>query len=98
MRLLPGGHDVYTVAYRGWSGLKNGELLRTAEEGDIEVFVTGDRTLRSEVNPSNRRLAIVVLSAIELPILREHLTEIITAIERARPGSFEVVDCGHFER
>jgi hypothetical protein len=27
---LPG--DVFTVAYLGWSGLKNGELLKTAPE------------------------------------------------------------------
>ncbi len=40
-----GGHEVFTVAYKGWAGLKNGELLRTAEENGIEVFLTGDRTL-----------------------------------------------------
>jgi hypothetical protein len=40
-----GEHDVVTVSSMGWSGLKNGELLRTAEENGIQVFVTGDRTL-----------------------------------------------------
>jgi hypothetical protein len=98
LRLLLGSHEIYTVAYRGWTGLKNGTLLRTAEEGGIEVFVTGDQTLRSEVNLKKRRLAIVVLSAIELAILSEHLPEIRAAIDRAFPGSFEEVDCGHFER
>jgi hypothetical protein len=24
------GHDVFTVGYMGWSGIKNGELLRNA--------------------------------------------------------------------
>ena len=28
-KLLP-GHDVFTVAYLGWAGVKNGELLRRA--------------------------------------------------------------------
>jgi hypothetical protein len=38
-----GTHEVFTVGYKGWAGLKNGELLRTAEENGIEVFLTGDR-------------------------------------------------------
>ncbi len=29
----------------GWASLKNGELLRTAEESGVEVFRTGDGTL-----------------------------------------------------
>ena len=40
-----GAHEVFTVGYRGWAGLKNGELLRIAEENGIEVFLTGDQTL-----------------------------------------------------
>ena len=55
----------------GWAGLKNGELLRTAEENGIEVFVTGDQTLAYEQNLTGRRLAVVALSAIQLPIIRK---------------------------
>ena len=40
-----GADEVFTVSYKGWSGLKNGELLRTAEKDGIEVFLTGDQTL-----------------------------------------------------
>ena len=82
----------------GWAGLKNGELLRTAEENGIEVLVTGDRSLGYEQNLTGRRLAIVVLSAIQLPILRKNLSHIIAAIDRATPGSFQAVDCGTFSR
>ncbi len=38
-------HDTATVAYPGWGGLKNGDLLKTAEKAGFEVFVTGDRAL-----------------------------------------------------
>ena len=44
LRTMLGDHDVVTVSYKGWSGFKNGELLRIAEESGIQVFVTGDRT------------------------------------------------------
>ncbi len=36
--------EVDTVFDRGWSGLKNGELLRTAER-EYDVFVTADQNL-----------------------------------------------------
>jgi hypothetical protein len=47
-----GSHDVFTASYMGWDGLKNGQLLRAAEDGGFDVFVTGDQTLAYEV--SNR--------------------------------------------
>ena len=45
-----GTHEVFTVTYKGWAGLKNSELLRTAEQDGIEVFLTGDQTLANEQN------------------------------------------------
>jgi hypothetical protein len=45
LRTLLGRHEVLTVTYMGWTGLKNGELLQAAEESGIEVFLTGDQTL-----------------------------------------------------
>ena len=50
LRNLLGQHEVVTVAYMGWAGLKNGELLRTAEDKGIDVLLTGDRTLDTEQN------------------------------------------------
>jgi len=43
-----GVHEVFTVSYKGWAGLKNGELLQRAENDSIEVFLTGDQTLTYE--------------------------------------------------
>lgn len=82
----------------GWNGLKNGELLGIAEAQGIDVFVTGDQTLRYEQNLDGRQVAIVVLSTVEFPILRDNISVILAAIERAEPGSFQSVDCGHFQR
>ena len=38
------GHDVTTVPEAGWAGLKNGGLLKRAQE-QFDVFVTIDRNL-----------------------------------------------------
>lgn len=93
-----GLHEVFTTTYMGWSGLKNGRLLQVAEDDGFDVFVTGDQTLYLEQNLSGRRLAIVVLSSIEWRIVRDHLSQIAAAIDKAEPGSFQPVDCGSFSR
>jgi predicted nuclease of predicted toxin-antitoxin system len=98
LRNLLGPHEVVTVAFMGWASLKNGELLRTAEDNGIDVLLTGDGTLSDEQNLTGRRLAIVALSAIQLPIIRNHLPKILAAIDAASPGSFQAIDCGTFSR
>jgi len=89
-----GSHEVFTVRFMGWSGLKNGELLRTAENGGFEVFLTGDQTMSDEQNP----IAVVVLSAIEWHIIRHSLLAIQAAIDAAAPGSHQAIECGVFSR
>jgi predicted nuclease of predicted toxin-antitoxin system len=37
-----GEHEIVTASYMGWGDLKNGELLRIAEESGIEVLITRD--------------------------------------------------------
>jgi hypothetical protein len=98
LRTLLGHREVVTVAYMGWAGLKNGELLRAAEDNGIDVLLTGDQTLTYEQNLAGRRLAVVALSAIKLPIIKHYLAEIIAALDNAAPGSFQSVECGTFHR
>lgn len=98
LRNLLGHHEVVTVTYMGWAGLQNGELLKAAEENGIDVLLTGDQTLTFEQNLTGKHLAVVALSAIQLPIIKENLAKIIAAIDAAAPGSFQAVDCGTFSR
>jgi hypothetical protein len=98
LRSLLEPHEVVTVTYMGWTGLKNGDLLQAAEDNRVDVLLTGDQSLSYEQNLGGRRLAIVALTAIQLPIIKENLPKIIAAIEAATPGSFRSVDCGTFSR
>ena len=54
--------EVMTVAERGWSGKKNGELLRAAE-AEFDVFVTMDRGIEYQQNLASRALGVVLISA-----------------------------------
>ena len=58
------------IDWLAWSGLKNGELLRTTENDGFEVFLTGDQTMSYEQDLTARQIAVVVLSAIEWHTIR----------------------------
>ncbi len=94
LRLHISGHDVFTVRYLGWLGMKNGELLRAAEEAGFEVFVIGDKKLSREQNLTGRKIAVVVLSAQKMDQLRPHFRAIVAAINRSEMGKVSAVDCG----
>ncbi|MCC2668650.1 MAG: hypothetical protein K0Q72_1121 [Armatimonadetes bacterium] len=53
---------VVTVAEHGWSGKKNGELLRAAEV-EFDAFITMDRGMDYQQNLSSLALRIVLISA-----------------------------------
>ena len=53
------GHFVRTVQFMGWSGVKNGQLLRLAA-GQFEVFITADRNLRYQPH-QELPLAVITL-------------------------------------
>lgn len=85
-RDLP-GFEIQTVVEAGWSGIKNGELLRRAEEG-FDVFLTADRNLQFQQNIAKLRLGIVVLAAgsTKLDDLRVYASAIISALQAMEPG------------
>ncbi len=79
--------EIQTVVEAGWSGIKNGELLRRAEEA-FDVFLTADRSLQFQQNTAKLRLGTVVLAAgsTKLNDLRDHAGEISAALESVQPG------------
>jgi hypothetical protein len=61
-KLIP-GHDVYTVAYCGWAGVKNGELLRRAGADGFDVMITHDNGVPNQQNPQTLSIALIILRA-----------------------------------
>jgi hypothetical protein len=72
----------------GWSELRNGDLLRAAEEQGFEVLVTADQNLAYQQNLKGRRLSLVVLPSGRWPKVKERLGEVVHAVDEALPGSF----------
>ncbi len=86
-RSLP-GHVVDTCAERGWSQLQNGDLLREAEAGSYDLFVTTDQNLRCQQNITGRRMAILVLLTTSWPRIQQRTADIAAAVEAIRPGDY----------
>lgn len=63
MRLELPGHDVYTVAYMGWRGVRNGELFLRAAAAGFDALVTNDRGMEYQQNLAALPLAVVVVLA-----------------------------------
>ena len=55
-------HEVLTVTERGWSGIKNGNLLALAAP-EFDVFLTVDQNLKYQQNLKNFSIAIILLVA-----------------------------------
>jgi len=55
--------EVLTVTDLGWSGKKNGELLRSMQEMEIAVLITGDKNLPYQQNIDAIPIIILVLDA-----------------------------------
>jgi hypothetical protein len=68
-----GSHEVFTASYKGWDGLKKGNLIRVAEEDGFDLLLTGDQTLCYEQNLSGKRLAVIAMSSVEWRIVKNHL-------------------------
>ena len=87
------GHDVRTVQQQGWAGLKNGELLRRAEEAGFEVFLTADQNLEFQQNLTRSLLRIVVLvaSSTALEDLLPLVENILLTIPTLQPGQVQQI-------
>ena len=85
------GLDVLTVRERRWDGLKNGALLRAAEEFD--VFVTMDRNLPYQQDLTALDLAVVVVRSVSNAFadVEPLMPDVDAAVRTAEPGAATVV-------
>ena len=84
-------HHVDTCAERGWSTLRNGELLDKAELARYDVFISTDRNLQYQQNLSRRSICILILTTTSWPRISKRVHVIRDALERlAERGYAEV--------
>ena len=87
-------HDVSTVTKEGWSGTKNGDLLKLAASR-FDVFVTVDQNLEYQQNLEESGIPIVVLEveSNRLDVLRPLVANVENSLKTLKPG--EIVRIGY---
>ena len=85
---LLAGHDVATVQRRGWSGIKNGQLLGLAA-AEFDVFLTMDRNLEFQQDLATLPIAVFVIVAVSnrMEDLESVLPAILNELKHVSPRS-----------
>jgi PIN like domain len=85
-------YEIRTVVEMGWSGKKNGELLRLMTQEGFAILLTTDQNLRYQQNLQQAGVAVIVLVAPSnrLPDLVPLIPDALNAMKTIVPG--EVVE------
>ena len=91
-----GDHEVRTVPQMGWAGIKNGELMKLAEE-EFDVFVTVDRNLSYQQNLSRFSIGLIVLRSrsnrlADLQPFTQEINEILPEVEQGKATLISLKD------
>ena len=81
------GHDVKTAFEMGWSKLSNGLLVDRAD-GEFDLMITTDQSLRYQQNLNARRLAILILPTTSWPKLQAWVDQIGAVVNVMQPATF----------
>lgn len=87
-------YEVRTVVEMGWSGKKNGELLRLMSQEGFTILLTTDQNLRYQQNLEQAGVAVVVLVARSnrLPDLVPLIPDVLSMLSISAPG--QVIEVG----
>lgn len=87
-------HDTFTVAYMGWGGIGNGQLLALAAQHGFDVVLTKDLGIPNQQNVDQLPVALVVIRAPSnsIEILRPMVPSILAALESVAPMSVVYVE------
>ena len=87
-------YEIRTVVEMGWSGKKNGALLRLMNQEGFTLLLTTDQNLRYQQNLQQAGVAVVVLVALsnKLSDLLPLMPDARSVLDTIAPG--EVIEVG----
>jgi predicted nuclease of predicted toxin-antitoxin system len=91
MQSLLSNHACTTVQAKGWSGIRNGDLLQRAE-AEFDLFITSDQNIRYQQNLAGRSIAILELSTNDIARIRAAASILDKAVASIQPNAFQHLD------
>jgi hypothetical protein len=84
-------HEVVAARQMSWSKLTNGDLIQAAEADGFDILIICDRNIPYQQNLSGRRIALIEMTTGAWHVVRNHLDQIVAAVDAATPGSYTTV-------
>ncbi len=91
MQSLLSNHACTTVQAKGWSGIRNGDLLQRAE-AEFDLFITSDQNIRYQQNLAGRGIAILELSTNDINRIRAAVSILDNSVTNIQPNAFQHLD------
>ena len=91
---LAGVHDAVTVQEMGWANVKNGKLLRAANDAGFDVFVTADKNMYYQQNFNGLRISAVVVPSNRKLLVQKSVPALLQSLMHVQPGQKVVMDLG----
>ncbi|MEZ5615223.1 MAG: hypothetical protein R3E35_08415 [Rhodocyclaceae bacterium] len=91
---LAGTHEAVTVQEAGWANVKNGKLLRLANDAGFDVFITADKNMYYQQNFAGLRISAVVIPSNRKLLVQRSVPALLQSLARAQPGEKVVMDLG----
>jgi len=91
MQSLLSNHACTTVQAKGWSGIRNGDLLQRAE-AEFDLFITSDQNIRYQQSLAGRSIAILELSTNDIGRIRAAGPIIDKVVANIQPNAFQHLD------
>jgi predicted nuclease of predicted toxin-antitoxin system len=81
-------HETHTALRAGFTGKKNGDLIRSAQLAGYQILLTLDQGIPYQQSPEGREIAIVVLRSRtnQLEDLLPLVGSILQSLEAIQPG------------
>ncbi len=88
---FPTGFDVYSAQWMGWSGMSNGDLLRSAAANGFDVLITADRNMSHQQPHPCMPVLVLEVGSTALRELQECIPQIATVLAGPPEPGFYVV-------
>lgn len=83
-----------TVPGLDWGSIKNGNLLRAANDAGFDVLLTADKNMFFQQNLDGMRIAVLVVPANRKRLVHKCVAAIAQSLSEIQPGQKVVMDLG----
>jgi predicted nuclease of predicted toxin-antitoxin system len=89
---MTGHPEAVTVQDMGWANVKNGKMLRLAEDAGFDVLVTADKNIYHQQNFAGLRLSTVVIPSNRKRRVQECVPAFLQSLKHAQAGQKIVME------